>query len=100
MIGLLGSFGVANAFSNESNDMFASALYSTEMDSHGSFIAADLLTSPLLRSMFNLSANSINHDYVRICLIAKNQCRVVRADAKIFVVSSNGKVSFDDSVTK
>ena len=73
-------------------------LYSPDMDQHGAFVASDLLTSPLLRSMFNLSVNDVPPDSVRICLNQQTKCRVVRRDSKVYLVSSNGKARFDDTI--
>lgn len=74
------------------------SLFGSEMDQHGAFVASDLLTSPLLRSMFDLSANDVPPDSVRICLNQQAKCRVVRRDSKVYVVSSNGKSHFDDTI--
>lgn len=73
-------------------------MFSSDMEQHGSFTAEDLRTSPLLRSMFNLSVNDVNQDFVRICINPKNQCRVIRRETKIGLVASNGQVKFDDSM--
>jgi ribosomal protein L36 len=74
------------------------SLFGSDMDQHGAFVANDLLTSPLLRSMFNLSANDVPPDSVRICLNQQAKCRVVRRDSKVYVVSINGKSHFDDTI--
>ena len=73
-------------------------MFSSDMEQHGLFTAEDLRTSPLLRSMFNLSVNDVNQDFVRICINPKNQCRVIRRETKIGLVASNGQVKFDDSM--
>ncbi len=71
-------------------------LFSGDMDQHGSFIAKDLQTSPLLRSMFNLSVNDVNSELVRICLNPQNQCRVIKRDSRVNLVVSKGRTHFDD----
>ena len=73
-------------------------LFSSDMEQHGTFTAEDLRTSPLLRSMFNLSVNEINHDLVRVCLNQQDKCRVIRRESKVSLVVVNGKVKFDDSM--
>jgi len=92
------SSGVAEEL--ESVDFSRPVMFNSDMDQHGTFIAGDLLTSPLLRSMFDLSVNEVNRDYVRICLNSQNTCRVVRRDSRVYLVVSNGKTKFDNSVTK
>lgn len=84
----------------ESVDFSRPVLFNSDMDQHGTFIAGDLLTSPLLRSMFDLSVNEVNRDYVRICLNEQNSCRVVRRDSRVYLVVSNGKTKFDNSASK
>lgn len=74
-------------------------LFNGDMEQHGSFIAKDLQTSPLLRSMFNLSVNDVNSELVRICLNPQNQCRVIRRDARVNLVVTNGKTRFDDQAS-
>ncbi|RTL01585.1 MAG: hypothetical protein EKK57_03960 [Proteobacteria bacterium] len=73
-------------------------LFDPGMEQHGSFFAEDLRTSPLLRSMFNLSVNDVNSDLVRICITQQNDCRVVHRSDKVYLVSRDGRVKFDDSV--
>ncbi len=74
-------------------------LNSSDMEQHGAFVAGDLLNSPLLRSMFNLNVNNINSEMVRVCLNNhEEQCRVVKKESKVYLVTLNGKVSFDDQL--
>lgn len=63
---------------------------------HGSFSADDLSTSPLLRSMFNLSANDVGDNMIRVCISPQNDCKVVRRDATVNVVSDSGRVKFSN----
>lgn len=92
------NYGIAEDL--ESIDFSHPVLFSSDMDQHGTFIAGDLLTSPLLRSMFNLGVNEVNRDYVRICINSQNTCRVVKKDSRVYLVVSNGKTRFDNSAVK
>lgn len=66
------------------------------LEQHGSFLADDLLTSPLLRSMFNVSAVKINNDLVRVCINDQfNECKIVKHDAKVYLETINGRVRFE-----
>lgn len=85
---------IANA--DNSNLLAQPVLFDSGMEQHGSFSAEDLRTSPLLRSMFNLSVNDVNGELVRVCINPQNECRVMRRDAKVYLVSNNGRVKFDD----
>jgi hypothetical protein len=87
--------GVAN--SETSALIQQPVLFDSEIEQHGSFSADDLRTSPLLRSMFNVSVNSTGGDFVRVCISPQNDCRVIRHDAKVGLVSTNGRVKFDDN---
>jgi ribosomal protein L36 len=72
------------------------SLFNVDMEQHGTFVADDLRSSPLLRAMFNLSVNDINGELVRICVNQAEQCKVVKRDAKVYLVAANGKVEFDN----
>lgn len=70
--------------------------FNSGFDQHGSFLADDLLSSPLLRSMFNVSAVKINKDLVRVCINDQfSECKIVKHDAKVYLETSNGRVKFD-----
>ncbi len=79
-----GSFGVQTAS------------FDNGLEQHGAFLADDLLTSPLLRSMFNVSAVKINNDLARVCINDQfNECKIVRRDAKVYLETINGRVKFE-----
>ena len=71
-------------------------LFDPGIEQHGAFSAEDLRTSPLLRSMFNLSVNDVNSELVRICISPQNDCRVIKRDEKVYLVSTDGRVKFDN----
>ena len=97
---MIGWMSTGGAEELESVDFSRPVLFNSDMDQHGTFIASDLLTSPLLRSMFDLSVNEVTRDYVRICLNSQNTCRVVRRDSRVYLVVTDGKTKFDNSATK
>lgn len=95
---LLMTIWIMNPIASFAANIAQPVLFDSGMEQHGSFFAEDLRTSPLLRSMFNLSVNDVNSDLVRICITSQNDCRVVHRSDKVYVVSRDGRVKFDDSM--
>ena len=91
------SVGVTCQVFAQSNGVISQpVLFDPGIEQHGAFSAEDLRTSPLLRSMFNLSVNDVNSELVRICISPQNECRVIKRDEKVYLVSTNGRVKFDN----
>ncbi|MDD3266104.1 MAG: hypothetical protein PHC75_02850 [Burkholderiales bacterium] len=73
-----------------------STSFDSGLEQHGAFLADDLLTSPLLRSMFNVSAVKINNDLVRVCINDQfSECKIVKSSAKVYLETVNGRVRFE-----
>lgn len=66
------------------------------LDQHGSFTVNDLQSSPLLKSLFNMSVERTTNHLARVCILPQQDCKIVKDSDTINVVNSNGVVKFDN----